>query len=79
MNTHTRHTHTAHTRTHAKTHSHARKVRVEDTEADLYAAIDVACHKLKGKMRKLKEKAIARGKWPGAGGPRGATRIADVR
>ncbi|KAF5836282.1 hypothetical protein DUNSADRAFT_6159 [Dunaliella salina] len=40
-------------------------VRVEDGEATLYAAIDVVCDKLSRKMTKIKEKAIAKGKWPG--------------
>jgi len=40
-------------------------VRVEDAEATLYASIDIVCDKLSRKMTKIKEKAIAKGKWPG--------------
>ena len=46
-------------------------IRVEDTEEDLYAAIDLVTDKLKRKMTKLKEKAVSRSLWPGKGGPKG--------
>jgi putative sigma-54 modulation protein len=46
-------------------------VRVEDTEADLYAAVDLVADKLRRKLQRVKEKAAARGTWPGRGGPRG--------
>jgi ribosomal subunit interface protein len=46
-------------------------IRAEDVESSLYASIDLVCDKLSRKMRKVKEKAIQRGKWPGHGGPRG--------
>jgi len=53
-------------------------IRVEDTEDDLYAAIDLVTDKLKRKMRKVKEKAIQKKTWPGHGGPKGGADIADV-
>ncbi|CAG9463423.1 unnamed protein product [Pedinophyceae sp. YPF-701] len=48
-------------------------LRVEDKEDSMYAAIDLATDKLKGVLRKTKEKAIKRGKWPGRGGKGGPT------
>ena len=51
-------------------------VRVEDTEEDLYAAIDLVTDKLKRKMTRLKEKAVDRKTWPGRGGPKGGDTIA---
>jgi len=53
-------------------------VRAEDVEDSLYAAIDLVCDKLKRKLRKLKEKAVDRGTWPGAGGKAGQTPIYEV-
>lgn len=52
-------------------------IRVEDTEDDLYAAIDLVTDKLKRKMAKLKEKAIQRNTWPGRGGTKGGDDIVD--
>mmetsp|Transcript_6705 Transcript_6705/g.19291 ORF Transcript_6705/g.19291 Transcript_6705/m.19291 type:complete len:263 (-) Transcript_6705:1949-2737(-) len=46
-------------------------VRAEDTEDSMYAAIDLVADKVKQSLRKMKEKAIARGKWAGSGGPHG--------
>eukprot|EP00889_Picochlorum_renovo_P000964 jgi/Picre1/27994/NNA_000955.t1 len=43
-------------------------VRVEDTEEDLYAAVDLVTDKLKRKMVKMKEKSIQKNTWPGRGG-----------
>lgn len=40
-------------------------VRVEDKEENLYAAIDKVTDKVERKMQKVKEIAIAKGKWPG--------------
>jgi len=45
-------------------------VRVEDAENSLYASIDIVCDKVSRKLRKLKEKAIVKGTWPGRAGPR---------
>lgn len=45
-------------------------IRVEDSEDTLYASIDVVADKLERKMVKVKERAIAKGKWPGRAGPR---------
>lgn len=45
-------------------------VRVEDTEANLYSAIDLVCDKVERKMVKVKELAINKGKWPGRAGPK---------
>lgn len=52
-------------------------IRVEDTEDDLYAAIDLVTDKLKRKMTRVKEKAIQRGTWPGRGGTKGGDVISD--
>ena len=52
-------------------------VRVEDVESTAYASIDVVCDKVRGKMRRLKEKAMNKGKWPGSARPRGALPLAD--
>lgn len=57
------------------THRHG-VVRVEDVESSAYAAVDIVCDKVRGKLRRVKEKAIARGRWPGGGGPRG-DRVAE--
>ncbi|PNH05214.1 Ribosome-binding factor PSRP1, chloroplastic [Tetrabaena socialis] len=45
-------------------------VRVEDSEANLYAAIDLVCDKISRKLLRVKEKAIVKGKWPGRAGPK---------
>jgi ribosomal subunit interface protein len=52
-------------------------VRVEDTEDDLYAAVDLVMDKLKRKMLKVKEKAIQKNTWPGRGGTKGGDVIED--
>jgi ribosome-associated translation inhibitor RaiA len=52
-------------------------IRVEDTEGDLYAAIDLVTDKLKRKMGKIKEKAVQRNLWPGRGGTKGGDNITD--
>ena len=36
------------------------------------------CDRLTRKLRKVKEKAIARGKWQGRGGPRGGSTASTV-
>lgn len=53
-------------------------VRAEDTEDSLYAAVDLVSDKVKQQLRKMKEKAISRGKWAGSGGPKGAQVITDI-
>lgn len=67
-------------RSHAHPPLHARnnnnQVRVEDVEASAYASIDVVCDKVRGKLRRLKEKAMQRGRWPGSARPRGAKPLA---
>ncbi|GFR50002.1 hypothetical protein Agub_g12151 [Astrephomene gubernaculifera] len=45
-------------------------VRVEDSGSSLYAAIDTVCDKLARKLGRVKERAIAAGRWPGRGGPK---------
>lgn len=45
-------------------------VRVEDSEENLYASVDVVCDKVSRKLRKMKERAIVNGTWPGRAGPR---------
>jgi len=45
-------------------------VRVTDAEDTLYASIDLVSDKLERKMNKIKELAIAKGKWPGRAGPK---------
>lgn len=46
-----------------------------------YASIDLVCDRLARKLRKVKDKAISKGKWQGRGGPRGSSSIKqdDVR
>jgi ribosomal subunit interface protein len=58
------------------THRHG-VVRVEDTEDDLYAAVDLVCDKMKRKMVRLKEKAVQKNTWPGRGGTKGGARIEE--
>lgn len=53
-------------------------VRVEDTEDDLHAAVDLVVDKLRRKMSKLKGKALARSDWPGRGGGKGGPSLSDV-
>jgi ribosomal subunit interface protein len=53
-------------------------VRAEDEEDSLYAAIDLVSDKVKQRLRKMKEKAISRGKWQGSGGPKGAQVISEL-
>lgn len=53
-------------------------VRVEDTEEDLYAAVDLVADKLKRKMVKMKEKSIQKNTWPGRGGTKGGLKIDQV-
>ena len=43
-----------------------------------YASIDLVCDRLQRRMRKVKEKAIQKGKWAGKGGPKGGQKIDDV-
>lgn len=52
-------------------------VRVEDAESTAYAALDVVCDKVRAKLRRVKEKAIAVGRWPGAARPRNAAKLAE--
>eukprot|EP00879_Flechtneria_rotunda_P002600 GHRR01002801.1.p1 GENE.GHRR01002801.1~~GHRR01002801.1.p1 ORF type:complete len:274 (+),score=76.10 GHRR01002801.1:147-968(+) len=54
-------------------------VRVEDSEGTLYASIDVVCDKVSRKLRKVKEKLISQGNWPGRGGPRVNTEEQDFK
>lgn len=54
-------------------------VRVEDAEESLYASIDLVCDKVSRKLRKLKERLIAQGNWPGRAGPRVNTDEADFK
>lgn len=50
-------------------------VRAEDVEENMYASIDLVCDRLTRKLRKVKDKAIAKGKWQGRGGPKGSSSI----
>jgi putative sigma-54 modulation protein len=52
-------------------------IRVEDTEEDLYAAIDLVTDKLRRKIVKTKEKAVQNNTWPGRGGTKGGAHIED--
>lgn len=45
-------------------------VRVEDSEANLYAAIDAVSDRVARKLTRVKERAISKGKWPGRAGPK---------
>ena len=47
------------------------QVRGEETAENMYAAIENVSDLIARKMRKVKEKAIASGKWDGTAGPRG--------
>ncbi|KAA6428717.1 MAG: 30S ribosomal [Trebouxia sp. A1-2] len=50
-------------------------VRAEDVEENMYASIDLVCDRLTRKLRKVKDKAIAKGKWQGRGDPKGSSSI----
>lgn len=53
-------------------------VRSEVSADNLYASIDLVCDKLERKMQKVKEIAMAKGKWPGTGGRKGGAKITEV-
>lgn len=44
----------------------ALQVRVEDSEDNMYASIDIVCDKIARKMSRVKGHAIAVGKWQGS-------------
>ena len=58
--------------------THLGVIRAEVVRDDLYAAIDVSVDKLTRSLRKMKEKAVVRGNWPGRGGEKGAATISDA-
>lgn len=53
-------------------------VRSEETAENLYASVDLVCDKLVRKMQKVKEIAMAKGKWPGRGGHKGGAKITEM-
>lgn len=54
-------------------------VRVEDSEESLYASIDLVSDKIARKLKKVKDKLISQGAWPGSGGPRVNTEEEDFK
>eukprot|EP00892_Ulva_mutabilis_P011762 jgi/Ulvmu1/8959/UM005_0050.1 len=54
-------------------------IRAEETRDDMYASIDVASDKIHRSLRKLKEKSVKKGQWPGGRGfAKGAPAVGDV-
>ncbi|GMH39232.1 hypothetical protein BSKO_07130 [Bryopsis sp. KO-2023] len=53
-------------------------VRSETVADSMYASIDLVCDKVQRKLRKVKEKAILKGKWPGRGGSRGGPKVGEL-
>lgn len=54
-------------------------IRAEETRDDMYASIDVASDKVHRSLRKLKEKSMKKGQWPGGRGfAKGAPAVSDV-
>lgn len=52
-----------------------RDVRMHCWDECRYASIDLVCDRLTRKLRKVKDKAIAKGKWQGRSGPKGSSSI----
>lgn len=53
-------------------------VRAEDVEDSLYASVDLVCDKVQRSLRKIKEKAVDNGTWPGRGGRAGQAHLYEV-
>lgn len=74
---------TDHARTHQQVHTQVcqcveQSTKQEPEQASAYAQLAYMAAQVKQQLRKMKEKAISRGKWQGSGGPKGAQVISEL-